>query len=520
MAGTPEREKSLGLLEQGELEVDSDSTLNEDERPPTPVEKTKAQVGLLLEFAASRMSGLRPSFLQVKTNKTSKLRRTAYLDGIRGFAALLVYCLHHGLWAHAIMGGSTKAENTFGWDKEYYFIAFPIVRTFFSGGHYAVATFFVISGYVLSSKPLSLIESGDYVNLGNNVGSALFRRWLRLYVPIIVVTFGFIILPHIGIGSDFKPQGNLRDEIWQWYCDFKNFTNIWNTGGDIILQQQKHVWSIPVEMRGSITIYTAIMAFSRCTRSARLWCECLLCFYFMYIVDGAHYSMFIGGMILCDIDQLSLSDKQPDWIKAMSRYSTPLAYVGMLVSILLGGVPGNNATMEHCKNSPGWYYLCFLKPQAVFDYRWFFLFWAAVLAVLCIPRISWLKRFFEGRFCQYLGRISYMFYLMHGPILWIVGDRLYAAVGFVNYSHALNIPGWADSFKLPQWGPFGLELNYIIAQAILLPLTFYVAELTTALIDDPAIKFAQFCYQLTQPKKESHTEMQQSREQRKASQQA
>lgn len=498
------QEKSLGLLEQGELEVDSDSTLNEDERPPTPVAKTRAQIASLLEFGASRVAMIRPSFLQVKTTKTTKLRRTAYLDGIRGFAALLVYFLHHQLWAHAIQGGSIKLENTFGWDGEYYLGAFPFIRTFFTGGHYAVATFFVLSGYVLSCKPLMLIQAGDYDSLGSNLASGLFRRWLRLYMPILAVTFGFLLMPHVfGLSSDFRPQSNLKDEIWKWYCDLKNFTFIWNMGGDIILDYQKHVWSIPVEMRGSITIWTAVLAFSRCTKNARLACEALLVFYFMYIVDGAHFAMFASGMLLCDLDLLALDKKLPSFFYSIEPYKTPLAYLAFIISILLGGIPSNSVELDHMRVSPGWYYLSFLKPQAVFDYRWFFLFWAAVLLVWCSGRIGWLKRFFESRFCQYLGRISYMFYLMHGPVLWIVGDRLYAAVGWVNFSHALTIPGWADTFPIPKWGPFGLEISFIIPQLILMPLTFWVAELTTALVDDPSIKFAQYCYNLTQPPKDT-----------------
>jgi len=494
----PQEKRQLNLLEQGELEVDSDSTLNEDDRPKSPVAKTHAQISQLMELGASRLSILRPQFLSLK--KPGKLRRTAYLDGIRGFAALLVYLLHHSLWAHAMSGGTTKLENTFGWDGQYYLGAFPYIRTFFTGGHYAVATFFVLSGYVLSTKPLMQIQAGEYTALGDGMASGLFRRWFRLFIPIWVVTFCYACMPHVvGIAPEFKIQSNLRDEIWHWYCELKNFTFVWNMGGEPFLEYQKHVWSIPVEMRGSITIYTALLAFSRCTRNARLWCEVGLMWYFIWIVDGTHYAMFVAGMFLADLDLLAMDNNLPEFFHKLTPHKTTLAYCGFFLSLTLGGVPSNSADIKHLKETPVWRYFAWMSPQAVFDFRWFFLFWAAVLIVVSVPRIHWLKAFFETRFIQYLGRISYMFYLIHGPILWTIGDRLYAATGWVNFTHAITCPGWAEAFPLPKWGPFGLEVSYIVPQLILFPLTLWAGEILTSALDDPCVKFGQWLYSKTQP---------------------
>jgi peptidoglycan/LPS O-acetylase OafA/YrhL len=54
-------------------------------------------------------------------------------------------------------------------------------------------------------------------------------------------------------------------------------------------------WSIPVEFRGSIIIYTTILAFSRCSKNMRLFGMVGLIFYFMYIVDGWFGSLFMAG---------------------------------------------------------------------------------------------------------------------------------------------------------------------------------------------------------------------------------
>ncbi|KXT01672.1 hypothetical protein AC578_2782 [Pseudocercospora eumusae] len=451
--------------------------------------------GLVAPLAAM----FRPSFLP-KTGGKGKLRATAYLDGLRGFAALMVFCLHHQMWAHAFAGGSMYLENGFGFDGNYYFGALPVVRTFFTGGHFGVSVFFVISGYVLSTKPLSLINKAEYVALGDNLASALFRRWLRLYIPLIIITFMIAISPHVfGIGMTFKPEGNLKDEIWKWYCDIKNTWFIWDTGNRVLLDYHQHLWSIPVEFKASITIYTTLLAFSRCTRTARLWAEIGLWYYFMYIVDGAYFAMFMAGMIICDLEMGAREGYLPAWMKALAPLEKPIFYTMFAWAIWWGGIPSNSIELSHMRATPGWYYLSFLKPQAVFDYRWFFLHWASAFLVASVPHIGFLKRFFESRFCQYLGRVSYMFYALHGPILWTIGDRMYAAVGWVNETHILNMPKWANAFPLPRFGIFGLEFSYLAVFFFLLPLTLWVAELATTVLDDQSIKLTQVLYKMTLP---------------------
>ncbi|KKZ64451.1 hypothetical protein EMCG_09562 [[Emmonsia] crescens] len=426
-------------------------------------------------------------------------RRTAYLDGIRGFAAFLVYLGHHQLWAHESVSGEQIFENAFGYNRQYYFASLPGIRTFFCGGHFAVSVFFVLSGYVLAAKPLSLITDGDYVKLGDNMASALFRRWLRLFLPVIATTFLYMTSWHLfGIRGMPDPRANYRDELWNWYCEMKNFSFIFRTGGEPWFPYNFHAWSIPVEFKGSMLIYATLQALSRCTRNARLWCEVGLIFYFMYIADGWFCALFMAGMLLCDLDLLASNNNLPRFIARLEPHKRTLAYTALVISIYLGGVPSENSDIQVLKSSPGWYLLSFFKPQAVFDYKWFYLFWAATLMVAAIPRIPGLKAFFETRFNQYLGRISFSLYLMHGPVLWTLGDRMYAATGWLRESHAIKFPGWINRFPLPKIGPLGLELGFLLPHLILLPLTLWLAEIATKLIDEPTVRFAQWAYAKTQ----------------------
>lgn len=448
-----------------------------------------------LSFALLRWVFWPPSSTGSSSSSPARLRPTAYLDGLRGFAALIVYWHHHELWPR------TKAqtdiiENAFGSHGQYYFAAFPGIRTLFGGGHWAVATFFVISGYALSVKPLSLIHAGDPTKVAENLSSALFRRWLRLFIPLICTTFVYLTSWHLlGIWvNGANPRATYLSEVWAWYAELKNFSFVFHLGGDPWFTYNFHLWSIPVEFRGSIIVYTSLLALSRCSRNARLWLEAGLVFYFLYIVDGAHFAMFTAGMLLCDLELLAAKDDLPAWFGIVQQFKRLIVYHALAISLYLGGVPVIGSDIKPLRDSPGWYLLSFLKPQAVFEAKSFYLFWAAVFFVASVPHLPWLRRFFETRVCQFLGRISYALYLVHGPILSTLGDRLYALVGWESESRREHLAGWLNGFPLPKGGPMGLELAFLLPHVVLLPLTLYCAEVVTRVVDEPSVRFPNWLY--------------------------
>lgn len=316
-----------------------------------------------------------------------------------------------------------------------------------------------------------------------------------MFAPVAFVTFCYMTSWHLlGVKTEVEPQSTYGRELWQWYKEFKNFSFIFHTPQTPGLTSSFHVWSIHTEFRGSVVIYTSLLAISRMTRHARLMCSLGLIAYFLTIVDGWYCAMFVMGMIQCDLNGLAISGNLPKSIRKLAPYKNILAWTFLAIGLYLGGCPA--ATTDHTTlyKSPGWHYLAYLKPEALWDYKWFFLFWAATFTVASIPHIPILKRFFELRFNQYLGKISFSFYLVHGPILWTIADRFYAATGCARNSHSTVASRWVNLLPIPAHGPVGLELNFLLPHLLILPITLWTAEIVTKMVDEPCVRFSHWLY--------------------------
>jgi peptidoglycan/LPS O-acetylase OafA/YrhL len=136
-----------------------------------------------------------PSFLQGpharEQIRPAKIHPTAYLDGMRGLAALFVFFCHYTYSSFVIAEGYGYKE------RNWHLLKLPFIRLLYSGP-VAVCIFFVISGYALSYKPLKLIRAGNFTELQNTMSSLIFRRGMRLFLPTSTSMLLIVILLQIG----------------------------------------------------------------------------------------------------------------------------------------------------------------------------------------------------------------------------------------------------------------------------------------------------------------------------------
>lgn len=225
---------------------------------------------------------LLPSFLRPRaspcatsTTKSSKCAIAA-LDGLRGIACLFVFNEHFTYnYSHNLLYG-------YGVEGRRSVVQWPFIRVFWSGFS-MVAIFFVISGYVLSYKPLRQIRARQAAQLQHALASSVFRRAIRLYLPsmIAVVICGLLTwtgaftyatgVTHSEKATPFQLHestpphydsfvGQLGDAIKNaWWMTFFWRWDSTTTPGDYDL----HLWTIPTEFRCSMVLFLTLIATSR-----------------------------------------------------------------------------------------------------------------------------------------------------------------------------------------------------------------------------------------------------------------
>ena len=144
--------------------------------------------GLLIFIAISVKASLLPW-----TVERTPPSPTSFLDGLRGFAAIVVslYHLRDGYTESVHIGYSTKSSDT-SW------LQLPILRLIFAGSP-MVTIFFLVSGYTLALGSFKDMQAGNTGKCLERIRSSILRRFLRLYLPTITSTFIVMICIRLGL---------------------------------------------------------------------------------------------------------------------------------------------------------------------------------------------------------------------------------------------------------------------------------------------------------------------------------
>ena len=121
-------------------------------RSATFLSKVRDPKNILSQMAVALVPSYWQHLVGGERLKPTKVHEIAPLDGLRGWACLLVFNFHFLFtYTWAVSTGWGFAGQNYGIHQ------LPIVHILISG-HIMVAIFFVISGYVLSHHPLKLMR--------------------------------------------------------------------------------------------------------------------------------------------------------------------------------------------------------------------------------------------------------------------------------------------------------------------------------------------------------------------------
>lgn len=356
---------------------------------------------------------LSPSFLRLSSKATPK-HGVAALDGLRGLASFFVFNEHYIIFYMSR-------------DSQHWINHVPFLRMW-RYGKGAVYLFFIISGYVLSYKPLKQARARDYRNFQKTLSSSILRRGFRLYIPCLIAS---VIMAGLTIAGLYRwpqkvferlhdwlflqesppPLDRSLSEYWQMYWDNVRFIFCSTFPFEIPLSEydytkwDPHVWTIPVEFRGSIALFTVLMGTSRMRTSWRLGSHMVM-FYYLQATNRLYVSLFLLGPILAEIDL----------IRQTCQHSYPLIHSPPQSSMVLLFVAGFfmlTSTNELGADN----YLPRILNGWVESPDWFLLATGASLAVWTAANSSALAPVFNNPSVQYLGNISYALYLVHGTVI-------------------------------------------------------------------------------------------------------
>jgi peptidoglycan/LPS O-acetylase OafA/YrhL len=425
------------------------------------------------------------------------MTRAIWLDGLRGIAAAIVATDHY------FMGAVLNAAFRSFWadppEENRLLIQLPPFRLVFAA-HAMVPLFFVISGYAISINFIGLRTSNNTEGFLRRLSSAVTRRGLRIYLPVLCITVISQILfffnlfqwtPGDEVVMGRKPWTAPWSHVTfvvRYMVDNINIIGIQYNGG---LNGQ--LWTMALEFRGSCVVYVALLGLAFWKPRPRLWAlgaSMAYWFYFGYWdVMG-----FLAGYWLAELQVLSELDTVSTETKYLSRlklyipvqarsvnFSAIRTYVMFVVGIWLlclsddGALPPGYQFLQIAESSRwegGW---------ATVDKTW-----KTVGSVLVVSAISTTKQLqypFNSKAVQYLGRISFSLYLIHQSIYHLASEPVKNALWYIATGGSQSDAGAGD-YKI------AFAFTWIGGYIILTAINLYAANLYTKFVDERCINLA------------------------------
>jgi peptidoglycan/LPS O-acetylase OafA/YrhL len=332
-----------------------------------------------------------PSPLATNGSIAAETRRFRFLDGLRGWAAVVVL-LHH-IFIDGVPANGVMANRDL-WAK-----------VFFLNGTLAVCVFFVISGFSLSIRHL---QTGD----GRALGRIAAGRYLRLAVPIFAVCAITHVLLLLGVIPPAWQRPAPLDlfltfqptlEHLMSFSLFKVFVAY--SGAETY---DPPLWTMSYEFYGSFMVFAVIAALAP---SRRRTLALGLLFLLLAAVQ-TYFALFVAGVLMADMFVFAVPSS------TANRAGGALCLAGLLLVLLPSSYFG----------------LVYIAGGACLTAG----------AVFCGP----LRRFFESGFSSFLGWISFPLYLTQAAVIYALAPRALAQLAALGF--APEAQRWiADSLLLP-----------------------------------------------------------------------
>ncbi|OCL13620.1 hypothetical protein AOQ84DRAFT_372009 [Glonium stellatum] len=396
--------------------------------------------------------------------------RELWLDGLRGIAALIVAS------NHLIIGHIDAGFRSF-WhepaDENRLIIQLPPLRILFAP-QAMVSLFMVISGFSIS---ITIIAKRDRGGAGksfvNKLASSAFRRIFRLYIPVVMIATLTQIIWFLNLYNWYFPE-TMTGGTKPWTSPWSHFLFLVNyllDGLNIIdlknnVGLNDHLWTIPIELRGSFVTYITILGLSTLRPTIRPRVVFLMATYFLWYAQWPIFG-FLAGLFVAEMN--SLSRLAPDCakhdIEAQEKADLPrrnkMKFMGALLfglGLYLMCIPPFPYEDQW---TPGYQFLGLLTPLRWGHVETQQFCWRTVgasMVVLGINRLGQIQQWLNTEPIQFLGRISFAMYIIHQLVYRMIRDTILTGI----------------------WGIFR-EDNYMVTKGAGQPLLFWAMWIITAM---------------------------------------
>lgn len=416
---------------------------------------------------------------------------TEWLTGLRGFASFVVFTNHY-LNFHL----EAPYRSFFTQPTDTYCFQFPPFRLFFAS-HAMVPLFMAISGYAISTKPLKVLnDSGASERLLHCLSSAAIRRVLGTYIPMLVLLLVAQIAFFCGLYKmqfpetfPLKPWTSPELHIRSMMRVLKDKLAVNQHGNSEAIHNQ--LWTMPVQLRGSLVVYLLIMALSTCKPAARTPVFILL-MSMSYTYGSWDDLASIGGLCLAHrhLNPSVRADIKRHSGFARQYCSTLARTIALATGVYLLCLPVTRFF------PPGYQMMSTLHPATHAWNSWSTIrsSWhtvGALMVLFTIDGSTTLQRLFQTRVLQSLGRLSFSIYLVHYMVIFIFGLRLRDAFWWILHGEPWPLPKHAWEYH-----PRHYVATICTSALGLIPITVFAAVLYRRFVDTRCAAFAHWASDL------------------------
>lgn len=322
------------------------------------------------------------------------MKKLAYIDGLKGLGALMVY-LCHFVFAFYYAAYSLQPEHAHTASNLEIALGKTPLNIFYNG-NFAVQLFLVLSGFVLC---LGYFKTQDKARLKDGAK----KRYFRLAVPILVINLVVYLLMKAGLY--YNSQAAEITKSMDWFYGFNNFEA---SLGEVLLESLAGcflwgsndyngvLWTMPYLFLGALVIYLAAALVGRNPLRYVAYAVAMA----VALVTNIYFVGVFFGFFVCDV--VCTQEKLMSWYKKQWW----LSLLCFAAGVYLASYPSIGTDMS------GTIYGVLGVPRVV-PYH---LAGAALMLVGAVGN-SWLQKVFGCKPLAFLGKVSYSLYLVHFPVI-------------------------------------------------------------------------------------------------------